>query len=305
MRPGCSRSKREHPAYHGQVPPFSGPAIVCPVCTGDLTLERAARPDSTDDGAPRLLRCEQGHRFDAARQGYFNLLTGRGTVFEADTAAMVQARIDFLGRGHYRPLADAVCAAVEDRATSHPRILDAGAGTGYYLKSVMEHTSSPGAVAIDISKFALRRAARELAGTVCLVWDVWRPLPLADSSVDVLLNIFAPRNPDEFARTVAPGGLVVVVTPLPNHLEQIAESAGLLGIPPDKSRDVAQSLAENFTEVASTQVEYTMLLSALDITNVAVMGPAGHHGLRPATFDGPAETTVTAAFTVQAFRRRT
>ena len=72
------------------------------------------------------------------------------------------------------------------RDTGTPVVVDAGAGTGYYLHEVTTRLSpqgsgstAPAAVAFDISKFALRRAARLNPDAAVFVWDVWRPLPLA------------------------------------------------------------------------------------------------------------------------------
>ncbi|MHA7293953.1 putative RNA methyltransferase [Arthrobacter sp. HLT1-21] len=269
----------------------------CPVCAGQLELSEAGR----------TLACAAGHRFDAAKQGYFNLLTGRGTAFQPDTAVMVQARSDFLGAGHYRPLQTAV-ADLAQRHAPHPRvILDAGAGTGYYLAEL--HRRHPGAavVALDISKFALRRAAGTLDAGVCLVWDVWRTLPVRDAAVDMMINIFAPRNPEEFHRVLTPGGVLLVVTPLPGHLAEIADDAGLLAVRPDKAEGVAITLAGLFEEVEMATVDTTVQLSPTDIYNVALMGPAGHHLAAPDLVAGlagfPERTATSARFTVQVFRR--
>lgn len=287
------------------MPPSSGSLLLCPVCQGTLTAEPAAAAGTLQgSSAPRILRCGRGHRFDAARQGYFNLLTGRGTSFEADTAEMVQARIDFLESGHFQPLADAVCSAAIDAGVDRPVILDVGAGTGYYLSALQKRTHPPAAVALDISKFALRRAARMLPDVLCLVWDVWRPLPVAEESIDLLINIFAPRNPGEFARVTREGGVLLVVTPRSNHLREIAAAAGLLNIRPHKDDDVAISLQDSFELEAAQVVEFSMALSPLDVRNVAGMGPAGHHQSPPERESLPERASVTAAFTVQTFRRR-
>lgn len=299
------RSKRSADAYHGRVPLFPGSLLICPVCSQALSSEPPGWPEaSAENGPPHLLRCEQGHRFDAARQGYFNLLTGKGTGFQADTAAMVQARIDFLRGGHFLPLAEAVADAVAENAVERPAILDAGAGTGYYLQAVRRRVPEKAAIALDISKFALRRAARLLPGVLCLVCDVWRPLPVADHCVDLIINIFAPRNPPEFARVMKGGGVLVVVTPRAKHLQEIAESAGLLGIHPGKESDLAASLEGAFDRVDARELEYAMTLSPSDIRNVAAMGPAGHHQLPSEPDSLSPGVPVTAAFTVHIFRRR-
>lgn len=268
--------------------------LLCPVCSATL------RGSGT-----RRLECPAGHGFDAARQGYFNLLSGRGTGFTPDSATMVQARIDFLGRGHYQPLADTVADAVVAHLGPEPVILDAGAGTGYYLNSVLRRTHAARPIALDISKFALRRAAKDIPDCVSLVWDVWRTLPLADQCVDATLNVFAPRNGPEFHRVTRSGGILVVATPLPGHLREIRGAFSMLGIRPDKAADVAQGLDGLFEQQAQAHVEFMMNLTPDDALNVALMGPAGHHAervaLQPTLTDGVA---VTAAFTVQTFRRK-
>lgn len=274
--------------------------LTCPNCGGDL------RPDA----ARTRLSCPSGHRYDAAKQGYFNLLTGAGTKFQADTAAMVQARSAFLEAGHYEPLArrlaDLTAGASAADAGNGPVLLDAGAGTGYYLREVEQAAGASVSVALDISKFALRRAARVLPAGFALVWDVWRPLPLADGAADVLLNVFAPRNSAEFLRVLAPGGVLLVVTPLPGHLQEIRDLAGMLEIGSEKEARVAQSLGPEFEAGPAEHLEYTMALGRADVENVVLMGPSAHH-VDADALAGTLDRTefplpVTAAFALQQFR---
>ncbi|MBD8043664.1 methyltransferase domain-containing protein [Arthrobacter sp. Sa2BUA2] len=277
------------------MPSANNALLTCPVCQEALLPHRERRQ----------LGCPSGHRFDAARQGYFNLLTGAGTKFQADSAGMVQARADFLTAGHYRPLAQGV-AAMAEAAGPSPVLVDAGAGTGYYLAETAHAVDASATVALDISKFALRRAAKALPRGYALVWDVWRRLPLADGAADAVLNIFAPRNPAEFRRVLRPGGILVVVTPLPGHLSEIRSLGGLLGIGPEKEERVAGSLGDGFAPDGSQHVEYSMALSRTDVRNAALMGPSAHH-LDPAALeaalDGAAfPWNVSAAFALQRFR---
>ncbi|MFB0834285.1 putative RNA methyltransferase [Arthrobacter halodurans] len=287
-------------------PPAPRIPLRCPVCAA--VLERAG-------DAGRTLACVAGHRFDAARQGYFNLLVGKGTAFREDTGDMVAARADFLAAGHYAPLADAVAAeagrGIGARPGNGARVLDAGAGTGYYLERILASlgaaTGQPAAaVALDISRHAMRRAAK-LPGTTALVWDLWRPLPLDDAGVDVLLNVFAPRNGPEYRRVLAPGGVAVVVTPLPEHLAEASELLGLLAIAPGKEETVAASLGDGFEPLGTREVRAALRLSEADAVRLAVMGPAGHHldahALRGRVEAAPPPVAVTAAFRVQTFRR--
>lgn len=273
-------------------------ALVCPVCRS---------PFAAGSGG-RSLVCPAGHSFDAARQGYFNFLTGKGTVFEADTADMVAARFDFLSAGHYRGLAEAVAElAAPFLAPDGAAVLDAGTGTGHYLRAVLDRVQAA-AVGVDISKFALRRAARLNPEAVNLVADVWQPLPLADGSVDVVTVVFAPRNSAEFARVIRPGGRLIVVTPRPGHLAEIAGQTGMLGIEPAKEERLAASLAGHFVACEVRELDLMLALAPADIASLALMGPAGHHLDREAlaaTVAGlPARTAVSARFRISVFEPR-
>lgn len=226
--------------------------------------------------------CASGHSFDAAKQGYFNLLVGKGTSFEADTAEMVAARVRFLESGHYRPLADAVAAAVVPLFPAEAAtLLDSGTGTGHYLRVLLDTAGAAPArvtaIGLDISKFAMRRAARLNPEVTNLVCDVWQPLPVGDDSVDVVTVIFAPRNPSEFARVLRPGGRLVVVTPRAGHLAAIAEQTGMLGIEAGKDDRLIDAMSAQFRVETVRDLDVPLTLAPREVADLAYMGPAGHH----------------------------
>lgn len=291
------------------------PVLLCPVCRQEL------RP-VPDGGAGRVrgLVCRERHSFDAARQGYFNLLVGKGTSFESDTAEMVAARTAFLDAGHYRPLADALARAAAPALDGPaPTVLDSGTGTGHYLRAILDDLDSSSAkagaaadggsgvaaVGLDISKFALRRAARLNPEAINLVGDVWQPLPLPDAAVDVITVVFAPRNAAEFARVLKPAGRLIVVTPRAGHLGEIASQAGLLGIDPAKDERLAEALAGRFSPLDTQDIDVDLSLSPGDVANLALMGPAGHHTDRAAMTERLAAlqpiTRVSARFRISIF----
>lgn len=274
-------------------------ALLCPVCADSFELPQP--------GAGALV-CRSGHSFDIAKQGYVNLLTGAGTHFTPDTAQMVQARAEFLAAGHYAPLAealaDAVAAGLASSGQAGGLVVDAGTGTGYYLAHLLLRTEAP-SVGLDISKYALRRAARANPQTVNLVWDLWRPLPLAAKSAAAVVVVFAPRNSAEFARILRPSGVLAVVTPLPGHLAEIVDAAGLLGQQEGKQEALAESLAEYFCLSREQDVHYRLELDREDVVRVALMGPAGHHResaeVRARVAELPEITAVTVRFRISLF----
>ena len=173
--------------------------------------------------------CPSGHSFDVAAAGYTHLLPAnrKHSKNPGDDKAMVAARAAFLERGYYAPLLSALCAAVLERtAAPSPVLLDSGCGEGYYTAGLYQALSQAGqpprTAGIDISKFALRRAAKRLPQGEFAVASVYR-LPLATRSVDLVTNIFSPLAAEEFARVLRPGGLFCYVVPSARHLWELKE----------------------------------------------------------------------------------
>ncbi|WP_248962958.1 putative RNA methyltransferase [Sphaerisporangium perillae] len=262
--------------------------LTCPVCRADQAL----------DG--NVVRCARGHAFDVARQGYVSLLTGSGVPGTADTPAMVAARAAFLGAGHYAPLA----ARLRESASGGV-VLDAGAGTGYYLAEVLRPDDA--GIALDISKHALKRAGRAHPRIGAVVADVWRPLPVKDGCVDVLLNVFAPRNGPEFARVLRPGGTLVVVTPTPRHLAPLVGELGLLSVDESKARRVQEALGAHFAETGHLIEESDMRLDHRAVETVVGMGPSAWHtdpvALRREIVRFPDPMTVRMSCRISLFRK--
>jgi 23S rRNA (guanine745-N1)-methyltransferase len=231
----------------------------CPVCADALEV---------GDGS---LRCPAGHSFDIARQGYVNLVPGR-----ADTPEMVEARDAFLGAGHYRPLG---AALAEEAATVDVpgAILDVGAGTGHHLARVLDALPDARGLALDASPPALRRAARSHPRVAAIGADAWKPLPVRDGVAGIVLSVFAPRNADEMARVLAPGGAVIAVTPTTRHLHELVGPLGLLSVPDDKADRLDAQLASHFTLSDRRTIEHAMFLTRDETAQIVRMGPSAWH----------------------------
>ena len=245
----------------------------CPHCAGPLAGDDAA------------VRCPSGHSFDVARQGYLSLLAGGAGTSTADSAAMVQARTDFLGAGHYDALSDAVAAAV-----GRGPVVDVGAGTGHHLARVLDRVPGPG-VALDLSKHAARRAARAHPRIGAVVADAWGALPVADGVAGAVLSVFAPRGPAEAARVLAPGGRLVVATPTPEHLRELVTALGLVTVDPAKPERLQRQLS-GFRLLASEPVRQVLALSGADVRAAVAMGPSARHLDPDALPAGGAEVTL-------------
>ncbi len=217
---------------------------------------------------------------------------------------MVDARVRFLGRGHYAPIEETIAAVVAE-TTAPGIVLDVGSGPGTYLAQALRAAdgrpvaaSGPPpelrlGVALDLSPVAIRRAARvhERAGAV--VGDVTERLPVVDGAAAVVMDVFAPRNQAEYARVLHPDGVLVVVTPRAGHLAELAGAT--ISVDPEKERRLHDSLSPSFVRRSSEDLTWTMQLTAEDVHDVVHMGPSHHHVAADAVFSS---TEVTAAVTI-------
>ena len=120
-----------------------------------------------DDGT---LKCERGHSYDIARQGYVNLLPvqQKKSRDPGDSKEMVTARTHFLNAGHYAPVAARLAELSLQYSITATTLscLDAGCGDGYYLDYFYRYLEQQhdqaeySLTGLDISKWAISSAAK-------------------------------------------------------------------------------------------------------------------------------------------------
>ena len=188
----------------------------CPVCGAPLDREE------------RICRCPNRHSYDIAREGYTYLLppNQKHSAAPGDDRGMAAARRDFLSKGYYAPLLNTLCCQILSLSGDFPVIWDVGCGEGYYTAGIYQALAAAGKqpemAGTDISKFILRYAARRCHSVEFAVASSYH-LPLADGSVDLLLDCFSPLALEEFRRVLRPGGYFLYVVPAADHLWQLKE----------------------------------------------------------------------------------
>lgn len=240
--------------------------LICPNCGKQLHKEG------------RVLRCEGWHSFDIAAAGYCNLLlSSRSGEHVGDAREMVAARREFLDRGYYQPLAQAVCQRAEALSQGEKRnVVDAGCGEGYYTRQIAQRLEESGClkemIGIDISKAATQYAAKRDKQTQYITASTYH-MPIADESTDLVLSLFAPTPAEEFARVLRPEGRALCVVPGERHLWELKCA---IYDTPYRNREEKHQL-DGFVLEDCTHVEYTAEISrAKDIQTLFAMTPYAH-----------------------------
>ena len=252
------------------------PFLACPLCGTHFTRRQT------------VLVCANAHAFDIAREGYVNLLRKK---LPGDTKEMLLARRTFFDQGYYQPVSDTINALVAAHAPSvslqnseepsHLRILDAGCGEGYYLDRLQTYLSASDqstlCLGIDISKDGIRLAAKRYPESRFLVANLKERLVLQDATIQVMLNIFSPRNTEEYARVLSPAALLLVVIPGPTHLHQLRSTLQLLNIEESKEQHVIEQFSPQFSLLTTQTLSYTLRLQQPEISWLVMMTPNYWH----------------------------
>ncbi|ROR14793.1 23S rRNA (guanine(745)-N(1))-methyltransferase [Erwinia sp. JUb26] len=271
-------------------------SYLCPLCQQPLMAH------------DRVLRCENQHQFDLAKEGYINLMPvqHKRSKQPGDSAEMMQARRNFLDAGHYQPLQQRVSDML-DSALPHDavNVLDIGCGEGYYTQAVASRLQAgregSQIYGLDVAKIAVRYGAKRYRNVEFCVASSHR-LPFSDNQFDAVLRIYAPCKAAELARVVKPQGLVLTVTPGPRHLLQFKA----LIYQDAKLHDNAVEEMPGFTLIEEQSLGYPMTLNSEESAALLQMTPFAWRA-RPEVWGILATTTDFACetdFTLRLWQRQ-
>ena len=272
--------------------------LICPVCDAPLSW------------GDRTCLCSQGHSFDLAREGYANLLLShcRRSKDPGDSTEMVQARRRFLDSGAFARLSELIQNTIREllaagKASGSANIVDSGCGEGYFLGALQGITTGP-AYGVDVSKPAIRLAARRYRHARWVIANIMRKMPFASRSIDVILSVLAPRNVAEFTRILKPSGSLVMVVPGPDHLLELRSRLMADTSPSQTKTDTAIKACEPHLALQQKKsITYEMLLNKDALADAVQMTPLFWRSTREAKADlaGLDELRVTMSFVLLTF----
>ncbi|MGT2774564.1 methyltransferase domain-containing protein [Streptococcus hyovaginalis] len=185
--------------------------FICPICQETFSAQE------------KRFVCPQGHSFDMGKQGYINLLRNAKKDKHYDKRSF-EERHQILESGFYDHILEAV-AQLGLSETKNQVILDVACGEGYYARQLAQMVKNT-VLAFDLSKDSITLAAKKDKDkdVAWFVGDLAK-LPLADQSVDLILDIFSPANYQEFKRVLKPGGKIIKVVTASQHVTELRQAA--------------------------------------------------------------------------------
>jgi 23S rRNA (guanine745-N1)-methyltransferase len=223
------------------------------------------------------LKCPSGHSFDLAKEGYCNLLLvqQKATLDPGDNKEMVEARRRFLAVGYFAPIADKLVEYVRGTEIEVPYILDAGCGEGYYLGRLHHALPDADLVGIDISKWAIKAAAKNHKK---IDWAVAsnKQLPFAKNSFDMVLCMFGFPFWESFHSVLADSSYLLLVDPAPDHLWELRELI-YDKVKTNDLSDINGARAAGFSLVKEETVSFNITLDQnAAIQDLLAMTPHGY-----------------------------
>lgn len=264
--------------------------LMCPVCRQRLEL------------VSKTWRCEQGHSYDIAKQGYVNLhvVQHKHSKNPGDTPESVDARRAFLQGGYYQPLQQAVVHLLKDLKAK--MVLDIGCGEGYYTSAMQQVVEQ--CIGVDIAKNAVQRAAK-LNDKVTWVVGTGATLPVVNQSMDVCTSLFSPIPQTEILRVLKDDGYLIVVTPATDHLYAMREAL-FEQVNPHTPQKFVEQLQDLFELKEQQVIDAPLVLDQEALKNLIAMTPYAYKASpeRRMQLEQKAHLQVTASFQIYLFQKR-
>lgn len=195
------------------------------------------------------LACAEGHAFDRAREGYWNLLQPQDRRSEdpGDRLEALAARRRWLANGFADGLIETLRRTVASLPLPDAPTTDVGCGEG----TIATHIGVRPLFGIDLSTSAIRMASRLDPKATWIVANADRGLPFEDASIGLAMSVFGRRPAGELRRVLRADGFLLVVVPAPEDLVELREATKGRGVLRERAPEVIAELS-SFAKPLST-----------------------------------------------------
>lgn len=199
------------------------------------------------------LACSAGHHFDQAKEGYWNLTQpqDKKSSNPGDSRDAVLARHRWLDRGHAQGLIETLAPWIPD-SVSPLRVVDVGCGDGLFGPALFPDVADS-FCGIDLSKPAIKLAAKRWPNATWVLANADRGLPVADASVNCVMSLFGRRPVAEISRVLVTGGVCIVAVPAADDLIELREQVQKEGKRRSRIEAIIEEMGDSGLECVEQQ----------------------------------------------------
>lgn len=235
--------------------------FVCPICNDELTMQNDT------------MICSQNHNFDISKKGVICLLnTGKLKTNYIYDKNLFAHRRSFINNGFYSKLCDNIIHILNNYGKRKINIVDLGCGEGIIDNNILESMNDDYCfLGIDYNKDAINLALDYLKENAGFIVSDVNNLPIANNSVDLVLNILSPYYSEEIKRVLKNDGLFIKVIPDKKYL---IELRNILGFDDYEKTDLLISkLKNNFEIIQEINIDENYKITQEQIKDLQAMTP--------------------------------
>lgn len=233
----------------------------CPICMGEITLTNNS------------LVCANNHTYDISKKGELYLY--RTSKLKNDPVydeSLFINRAHFINLGFYDEVHKYIYDIINKLDKAPINILDMGCGEGTHdIKIKRNIKNVNNFVGIDISRDGVSLATSYLEQDYLPVLGDIHNLPIADNSIDVVLNILSPSNEEQIKRILKVDGIVIKVIPQKDYLKELREAFGIDEY--SNSEIIYQNINQKYIIQSEVEYQKTFNISEEDLTYLFKMTP--------------------------------
>lgn len=187
--------------------------FVCPICQSRLFVKEP------------FFACESAHTFSVPRKGAPVLMRTQLKKSRIYDSELFSARRQVIMGGHYAPVYAKICEFIEKYCASPAVALDIGCGEGSHTKLIQDALGKGiKFLGFDISHDGISLASDYISPKAFyFVADATR-VPLADKSVDIIIDFLSPYQALEARRILKDDGIFIKITPNAAYLHELREA---------------------------------------------------------------------------------
>ena len=230
--------------------------LICPICRKHMWAN------------PTALVCENKHTFNINKKGIVSFAQAlNDTNYNLN---LFKSRNRILNSGIYQTVFESIIEMITP--LEKKIVVDAGSGEGSYLNKIKEVFVKSHTIGIDLARDGLNMASNNRE-SLWMLADLSK-IPLADHSVDIVLNVLSPANYKEFKRILKPKGYLIKVVVNSGYLHEIRSK---LELKPHENNDVLDILQSHMNIISAKDIKYSYPVFPSESKALIHMTPLTHN----------------------------